>query len=248
MSILGGILIIVAVILFFVARGQKAKSTAMLVTETSTAQLLHDIHERIVSSVGADALTEQVELAGVVECDTPLKAPLSNTNCVAYRYVVTREYEEDVTETDDEGNRTTETQRGSETVQSDDQRVQFWVRDDSGRVRIDPTGAELDLKQTGEDYDKEHDVGYGQRRTTGYQKQEHALAMGTQIYVLGCAVDFQGEPMVTRHPTDRSAKFLISWRSERELTAMAEGGSRNLNIAAGVTGALGVVLLLVGFL
>lgn len=247
--LLGIIVLVVAVILYFMARSQQGKSTAMSVAETMSAQALHDLHQRIVENVGADALQEQCEVKGVIECDEPLSSPVSNTLCVAYRYTATREYEERVTETDDEGQRTTRTESGSQTVESKDERVKFWVRDDTGRVLVNPAEAELDIQETGEHYEQaDAEPRRTGRYTTGHRFTEHSLAVGAQVYVLGYAVDFQGQPMISRHPRDQKAKFLISWRTEQELMSIAQSASQNLNRAAVVLGVLGLVLVIAGLL
>ncbi len=248
MSIIGGILLVIGVILFFVGQGQKAKGTAMAVADTHTAQLLKEMHGRIAGSVGAEAFQEHCEVKGIIECDHPLTAPLSQTSCVTYKHVVEREYEEEVVETDEEGKRETKVQRGSERVESHDKRVRFWVRDETGRTLVDPNGADMDLKKTGERYDEEQDTSRGKRRTLGYSHTEHALPVGLAVYVLGCAVDFQGEPMMSRHPGDSKAKFLISWKTEQELAQSAESGQRHLQFAAAVVSGLGALLLVGGFL
>jgi hypothetical protein len=250
MAVFFGILFLgIAGGLFYAARNQKGKATSMAATETSTAQLLGDIHKNIVETLDAESLNERCEVKGVVECDAPLTAPLSDKPCVAYKKLVTRQYEEEVTETDSDGKQETKTQRGHETVESNDQRVNFWVRDETGRIMVDPTDAELDMQQTDERYDDERDSAWStnRRRTLGHTTTEHALEVGTEVYILGFLVDVQGQPAITRPRTGKE-RFLISWRREEELSQAAEGSSRNFEIGAYVCAGLGVVLLIMGFL
>jgi hypothetical protein len=115
-------------------------------------------------------------------------------------------------------------------------------------VLVDPTGADLDMKETGERYDEDRDDVRTGRYTVGYRHREQALAVGAQVYILGFAVDHQGQPMIARHPSEPNEKFLISWRGEQALVNMASRGSRNAQMAAVVLGVLGVVLLVVGIL
>jgi hypothetical protein len=246
--IIGIICLAIAGGLWYASQGQAAKSTAMAVADTHTAQELQAIHERIVGSIGSDAFAEQCEVKGIIECDSPLSAPLSETPCVAYVYKVIREYEEEVTERDEEGNEEIKVKSGSETMETNDQRVQFWVRDETGRILVDPTNADIDMKKTGERFDDEDDQSWQvNRRTVGYRKTEQALAVGNQVYVLGCATDVQGQPTMQRHPQDKSARFLISWKTEQELMSAAESGSRNYQIASYVLGGLGLLLIVLGF-
>src|SRR5262245_36022557 len=119
MWIFGILLLIVAASCYFIARSQSGKLQAMNATDTYSAQELRALHSQITSSLGADALAQACELEGVIECDTPLTTLLSRTACVAYTRTVTREYEEDVTETDQDGKTQTYTRRGGETVESE---------------------------------------------------------------------------------------------------------------------------------
>ena len=76
--------------------------------------MLLELYNRVVPALGGEALAQPCEVAGTIEADAPLTAPLSNSACVAYTYQVTREYEEDVTTTDSNGKATTETQQRSD--------------------------------------------------------------------------------------------------------------------------------------
>jgi E3 ubiquitin ligase len=248
MLIVGILLLITAVVCFFIARSQSGKLQAMNATDTYTAQELHDLHSKITSSLGADALAQPSEIEGVIECDAPLTTSLSRTACVAYTRTVSREYEEDITETDQQGKRTTRTQRGSETVESEERHTNFWVRDATGRTQVDPEGAELDLVETSNHFDPAASPGYGRTRTLGQRSVEQALPIGTRVYVLGCAVDQGGQPTIACSPRDPKARFMISRKTERELAQSAESWSRNLRYAAIGSGVLGLVLLVIGLI
>lgn len=244
MIIVGIILLAVAAGCFFAARGQMGRARVMSATDTYTAQMLNDLYTRVAAAVGGDALAEQCEVEGVIECDAPLTAPLSGTMCVAYTHTVVREYEEQVTTTDQQGNKETRTQQGSETVENDSRQVPFWVRDATGRVLVSPEQAELDLVDTGDRYDAAAPTS-GLPRTLGHRHHEQALPVSTRVYVLGCAVDGQGQPMIGRNPRDGKQKFIISRRSERELMSAAESAARNFTYAAAGLAALGVILIVI---
>jgi hypothetical protein len=245
--VVGGILLLIAaVVCYFIARGQAGKLRAMNAADTYTAQMLSDLHSRVTGSLGAEALAQPCDLEGLIESDAPLIAPLSKTPCVAYTYSVTREYEEDVTSTDSEGKQSTQTQRGSETLESEDRRANFWIRDATGRSLVVPESADLDLVETSNRFEVAPTPGFGRRRELGRRSVEQTLAVGTQVYVLGCAVDYQGQPAISRSPKDSKARFLISRRSERELTQSAASWSRNLYYVAAGAGIIGLVLIVLG--
>jgi hypothetical protein len=246
MIFVGIILVLVSAGCFFAARGQAGRLRAIDAADTFTAQMLLDLYNRVVPALGGEALAQPCEVAGTIEADAPLTAPLSNTACVAYTYQVTREYEEDVTSTDAQGKTTTETQKRSETTTNDQRRARFYVRDATGRVLIDPEDAEIELVDSGTRFDQAQSLAVTRTRTLGHRHQEQSLAVGTQVFILGCVVDGQGQPMIARGPKDRKLKFFISRRSERELAGAAASAARNWSYAAAGSGALGLVLLVIG--
>lgn len=248
MIFFGIILLIVATILFFVARHQAGRLHAMNAADTYTAQLLQDVHKKVTTSLGGDAMAQPCEISGVIECDTPLHGPLSDQACVAYTRAVTREYEEQVTEEDADGKRETRMERHSETVESEDRRVRFRVRDATGRMLVDPDGADLDLIETANRYEDSPEAsrGYSRSRTLGFRHVERALPVDITVYILGCAVDHQGQPMIARHPSDRKQRFFISRKSERELAQSAADWSRNYYYATIGLGVAGLVFVVLG--
>jgi len=248
MVFFGIVLIVIAIGCFFGARSQMGQVRTMSATDTFTAQMLQELYQRVVPSLGSDALAQACEVAGTIEADAALSAPLSGTACVAYTRTVTREYEEDVTSTDSTGKTITTPTRRSEVVENNQQRVRFFVRDATGRVQLDPEQAELDLSETYNKYEPAATVSGDRVRTLGYRYQEQALPIGTQVYVLGCVVDGGGQPMVARSPRDPKQKFIVSRRSERELTTAAASAARWFYYAAGGAGLVGVVLLVMGLI
>ena len=247
MIFLGILCLAIAIGCFFAARGQSGQLRAMSAADTFSSQMLQDLYNQVVPTLGGEALAQVCEVAGVIEADAALSAPLSGKACVAYTRTVTREYEEDVTSTDSDGKTTTTAARRSETVENNQQRVRFFVRDTTGRVLIDPERADLDLIETINRFDAAQPKPGERTRTLGYRYQEQALPIGTQVYVLGCAVDGGGQPMIARSPRDLKQRFMISRRSERELITAATGAAQKLYYAAGGAGAVGLVLLVVGF-
>ena len=138
--------------------------------------------------------------------------------------------------------------RRSETVENNQQRVRFYVRDSTGRVLIDPEQADLDLMETTNRFEPAQPKPGERARTVGYRYQEQALPIGAQVYVLGCVVDGGGQPMIARSPRNAKQRFMISRRSERELTTAATSAAHKLYYAAGGAGAAGLVLLALGLM
>jgi hypothetical protein len=246
MVFIGILFILVAVALFFAYRNQQAKLRAIGATETSSAALLTQIHQQIVGSVGGDALAQVSEVSGVIECDTPLRGPVSGQALVAYRYSVSREYEEPVTRTNSEGKAETKIERGSETIESADKRTTFWLRDETGRVMVDPEGAEIEeMQELANRFEEANDPGLARRRNLGKRSRESGLPVGVRVFIFGTAIDRGGQLVIARGPK-RDARFLITRKSERELVESGEGSARTLRLLAIVSGVIGVLSLIYG--
>ncbi len=248
MIIAGIIFLVVAVICFFVARSNANSLAEMNATDTYTAQLLGEVYKKVADSIGADALAQPCEVAGSIECSTPLTAPISKNPCVAYSYTQTREYEERVTKTNDAGKQETTVERRSEQLKSEERRVNFYVRDATGRTLVLPEGAELDLAESGNRFDTVQQPWSGLTHPLGLRHVEQSLAPGTSVYILGCVVDHKGIPAITRHPTDANHRFMVSRRSERELADSAAAWARYMNYAAIGAGVLGLILTVLGLI
>lgn len=117
----------------------------------------------------------------------------------------------------------------------------FWVRDASGRVLIDPINAELDLRPIDERYEvMTSSFGDSERRT---RREEKGLPLGQQVYVLGYMGERQGQPVIQRHLSDPSKKFLISYRDEQALTHTHRTRSALFYFITGISGSAGVLLI-----
>lgn len=247
MECIGTILLVLGVILFFVGRSEQAKGRAIGATETYTAALLHQIHGQVVPAVGADALMQRCEISGTTEADMPLNGPLSRRPCVYYEVTASREYEEQVTSTDSQGKTTRSMQRGSEVIETNKQQHPFWVRDATGRVRVDPEGANLDLEESANQFEESNDIGLSNRRTLGIRRVERILPLGSTVFVHGYARDRQGEVMVARNVKNEGV-FLVSRKTEQELLSSSTKSTRWLQIGAAASGAIGLIVLVIGLL
>lgn len=235
MWILGSLLIIVGIVLYFVHRRQTRKLSHMKGLRTSTIQSLHDTARSVAAEIGAGSWGEYVEVKGQVRCDRPLTSELTQTPCVHYQMQVVREYED--METDSDGDR--KTRRRSDTVSSNRQSIPFWIEDDTGRIEIEPGDADIDTVQVLNDFRPEASsgaqfslgsfnlnlganigVGLG-GRTLGYRFVEKVLPLDRRVYVLARASDHSGRVTLIK-PTESGQLFLISLKSEEQLTASSQ--------------------------
>ncbi len=257
MAILGAVLLVLSVVLFFVQQGANNKLRNMQI-QTAKAGDLQQIAQGVATEIGAGAWQEYNELKGTVFCNQPLKSELTRTPCVYYAMEVIREYEEPYTERDEKGNERTEIRRGSETIAQNSQAVPFILEDETGRIVIDPAGADLDGVQVLNDFRSERGgtlkLGSfslalpnfsGPRRTLGYRFTETVIPVGRAVYVLGQVRD-QGGKLVVEKPTEKDRSFIISLKSEEELQSASQSTARWTFYGAIASAVLGLGLVVFG--
>lgn len=259
--IVGAVLLLGALGLFLGSGAQRRKLRQIQGTETSTAAHVAELAAAVAKDIGAGSFNQVAEVKGTVECRQPLTSELSGTPCVYYRMSVTREYEESYWQTDDKGNRQRRTRRGSESVAANARSVPFEVRDATGTITVDPTGAKIVDEKVFSRFEPRaggtlsfgtftYAVGSlltGDRRTVGFRLEESAIPVARQIYVLGEAVDSEGRLRIQK-PAKKDAAFIVSLKGEEQLVAGAKGAATGMSIGAVVAAAVGVAALVLGIL
>lgn len=90
-------------------------------------------------------------------------------------------------------------------------------------------------------------AGSSDYRSIGYEYLEEGIKMGADLYVLGDANDRDGALKVSK-PKDSKQPFIVSTKSEDELTAGLGSAIKGLKIGAFVCFGLGAVIIIVGAL
>ncbi|WP_322816733.1 E3 ubiquitin ligase family protein [Chloroflexus sp.] len=247
MSVGGVLLLVLAVILFFVARANDGKLQALNAVETYDTATLSAIHRRITTALGANDFAQPCEVMGVIECAAPLTGRVSEQMLVAYSCTTHREYEERIT-TQENGRSTTRIERRSEQIEQNERRVPFTIRDDTGQVLVVPDGAKIDLIETANRFLETPQPWTGATRTLGQRQCERGLEVGARVFVSGTAIDQNGQVVIASHPNNRKHPFIISRKSEQELANSAAAWARNMRYAAIVSGVIGLALVVGGVL
>lgn len=258
MWIAGAIALVVAVGLAIGSVLTRRKLFAIQSTDTARAKDLQQLAGEVGAEIGGGAFRQRAEVKGRIVCDDPLVSELAKVPCVHYEMRVVQEYEETYWERNDKGDNVRRTRRGSETVAHNARSVPFVVEDESGRVEVDPTGADLVTEKVCSRFDPEPpsenalklgglSVSWGGgipttgRRVLGLSYEEEAIPVGRDIYVLGEASDRSGRLRVEK-PED-GGHFLVSLKSEEQLVASARSKATGLAVAAALVGLIGVGLV-----
>ncbi|NTW97653.1 MAG: hypothetical protein HGB28_03800 [Oscillochloris sp.] len=231
----------------------RGESSLIAMRETETVSIAEVIARHRVGRLG-----QLVEVVGTSECDAPLRAPYSETTCLAYDYVVSNEKEQNNYRpprrphdylswgSNNHGSYLSDRERYSVSRDIDmhDQRVpRFYVRDASGRIAVDTAGAEMDLLETAARFESYTSGDMNVERHIW--REEHALPLGNRVYILATLADEAGEPVLMRHPVDRSRRFIISHRDERTFLNRTRLRTYGLYLFSGV--AIGAGLIVAAF-
>lgn len=183
------------------ARRHQAKKLAHLLDarSSSVAELL-DLQATVAAQMGAGSFRERVKLSGEIVCDEPLTAPWSGEPCVAFTNTTTAllEVREERTSTDSEGNNRTSVswERREETVESLERRCSFSLRHGNQRLKLDPTGAELELETVFSDLEPATAPSTYNTRPLGTRREEAILRPTGMVFVVAECSDSDGAPQL----------------------------------------------------
>jgi hypothetical protein len=264
MWIVGIVFLVAALVFFLIRRSQASKLAQVMAAETLTCAGVERFCKDQGQPVGPSVST-QIAVQGTIEVRTPLKAELSGQDCVCFKTRVEREYEEERWENapNEKSGRRLTTHRGSETVASNERLEPFYVRDTSGRILVDPQGADVDWVQSVDRFEHGEPqaglqllsglilgtagVAVGGRKTLGYRYHEWVLPAGRSAYVLGGATLRGGEPCI-QASGQPGKRFIVSTKSGEQIAAGARRAMLWLGIACGVSALAGIALILVGLI
>lgn len=258
LQIIGVVLLILGVIFFFQKRFGEKKLAEIALAEKLTAK---EINDR--ASSGSSG--KLVQVSGTVESDTPLTGQMSQEQCVYCRTSVYRDYEETTYQQDADGRDAPTTRRGSERLSYAENHTHFFVNDETGRVRVDPKGADIDLTRVVDNFDTGNSLqfsgdnlkwgrfsfnisskGMGSRGSTtlGYRFIEEIMPLNQQVLVLGEAGSGAHEVTISK---PGKGNFIISTKSAEGLASSVEGKVRFMKTAYIICLIAGAGFLIAGF-
>ncbi|ACU95553.1 E3 ubiquitin ligase family protein [Saccharomonospora viridis] len=259
MWIVGVVLLIVAVVAFFYMKHTRSELHAMIGTETLSIPQLEQYRQASDEVGGRGAFRKTAEVVGAAHPGPhgPLKAELSKTECVWYRYRIDRHYEV-IEYRDGKRHRRKRTERVAEHTSAQN----YAVIDEEGRtIGVDPNGTKPDsVEQTVSRFEPHRGnsqsielfgfklptmLGRGDS-TIGYDYKEWVIRPGQRLYILGEVHDRFG-PLMIGKPA-QGGHFIISTRTEEELRASRVKRHKLLAITVITSFVLGWVLLIADLL
>ncbi|MEI6438218.1 MAG: LemA family protein [Candidatus Omnitrophota bacterium] len=171
----------------------------------------------------------EVELKGTAEIEAPLTSYLAGTSCVYFHWTVEEHWSRTVIETyqDSKGmtQTRTRTESGRTKVAEGGESPAFYLKDDSGIIRIVPTGAKLEPKNV---FNKTCGMAellyYGKGPQGAVPNSDHrrtfteyVIPLHAPLYVIGQARERQDVVAPEIAADKRSPLFLISIRTEEQI-------------------------------
>lgn len=251
MIIAGVICLALSAVAFYFFVDARRTLQAAQKTETLTCGEIDELSKAATEAVGAGSFSQACEVAGVaVGAESgPLTAPESGVDCVWHKTTLTEHYWD--WERDSDGDR--RRVRKERQLSSSTSEAVFLVDDGTGKIPVDPDGADIDGEEKVldrmEDYDRGGGGGggfasvmagigaslMGGDQTIGVQHQEWVIRTGARVYALGEVRDDRGRARLAK---PAKGKMLISTRSEEEITGSAR---TTMRIALGAAIALDVI-------
>jgi len=195
-----------------------------------------------------------VELKGTVDSRRPLRGWLSNQHCVHYSWSVEEHCSHTYTETykDSEGRPRTRTvhESGWKTVADGGEMIRFYLRDDTGVLRVDPQGAKIEPVVTFEVECDDGDPLYYKKGPqdavmhSDYRRRfvEHGLPLGLELYVVGQSRERDDIVAAEIAYDEKAPMFLITCRSEKDIASGMSWSSWGLAFLALLLAGAGVSL------
>lgn len=171
------------------------------------------------------------ELKGTAESENPLTSYLAEVRCVQYQWRVDEQWRRVVTETYTDAKGHTQTRTRTETgwtrVAGDEKSIPFYLKDETGVIRIVPDGAEIkNIATFNETCSPSSPLYYGKGPSAAIANSTHrrrfhetAIPLHTMLYVMGQTREREDivAPEVARDKN--AAMFLISTRTEKQISS-----------------------------
>ena len=260
-------------LLHYLSGRANARAALMATTDTKKLSDLQSLVDEVRAELGGDAesgYSEYCELKGKLSAPAPVRGELSGEDVAIYDTQVVRVIETRRERRDDNGHVTVTWDKSNETLSSNRREAEFYLDDGTGRVRVLPSGAEMELDTIVERFEApaavEYDAGSqlslrvggfslavggrmhgSQRRTIGYRFVERVLPLDRAVYVLGEVAD-TSDGLVLRAATSEQGPYVISLKSEAELIQAKQSSAKWLRIGAIVSGVAGIALAVIGLL
>ena len=166
------------------------------------------------------------ELKGTAESETPLTSYLGGIRCVEYHWQVEENWSRTVTYVDSKGVHS-RTESGWTSVASGGEKPSFYLKDDTGVIRINPEGASItDINVFSRNCKESDPLYYGKGpfsavpdSTHRRRFKENALPLHSMLYVMGQAQECKDVVAAEIAHDKKAPLYLISVKTEKQISS-----------------------------
>jgi hypothetical protein len=167
------------------------------------------------------------ELKGTAESDKPLTSYLANAPCVLYRWKVEEHWSRLVTTTGPKGQVQTHRESGWTTIAKGTVEPPFYLQDDTGAIRINPQGAQIEDKEIYSRTVGRPDPMYFAKGpaneiiNSDHERRfvETAILLHANLYIMGQAREREDVVAAEIACDKKCPMFLISTRTEKQISS-----------------------------
>ncbi len=171
------------------------------------------------------------ELKGTAESESPLTSYIAGVRCVQYAWHIDEHWSRTVVEsyTDSQGHAhtRTRTESGWKKVASGSESIPFYLKDDTGVIRIVPEHARIQNNKTFDEtvgresplYFDKGPLGEVANSTHRRRFHEEAIPLHTMLYVLGQARERQDVVAAEIAADKNTPMFIVSTKSEKQISS-----------------------------
>jgi len=167
------------------------------------------------------------ELKGTAESEKPFTSYLAGMPCVLYKWKIEEHWSRIVTAIGSKGMPTTRRESGWTTVAKDEQLSPFYLKDDTGVIRIIPDGAEIQDKEIFNKTCKHSDPLYFSKgplkeiTNSDHERRfiETAVPLHANLYIMGQSREREDIVAAEIAKDKKTPIFLISTRTEKQISS-----------------------------
>ncbi|MCX6648730.1 MAG: LemA family protein [Candidatus Bathyarchaeota archaeon] len=171
-----------------------------------------------------------VELKGTAESEAPLTSYLAGERCVHYEWEIEEQWSRQVTETYQDANGKTQTwtrtESGWTNVGHDGEQPPFYLKDDTGVIRVVPMDADIEgVSSIDEVFGRGDPIYYGKGPPNAVANSDHrrrfretVIPLHSAIYVMGQARERQDTVAPEIAHDDNAPLFVISTNTEKQIS------------------------------
>lgn len=196
-----------------------------------------------------------VELKGTAESEAPLTSYLAGLRCVHYEWAIEEQWSRQVTETYHDANgklqTRTRTESGWTNVGHGGEAPPFYLRDDTGIIRVVPAEAEIEgVSSLNSVFGRGDHIYYNKGPPHAVANSNHrrrftetVIPLHSAIYIMGQARERQDMVAAEIAHDENAPLFVISTNTEKQIS----GGYGLWSMLLLITGLLGAVLGYIAF-